>query len=250
MTMKQTESRSHREIQDLLPWYVNGTLSRPEHEEVGAHLAVCADCAAETGLLQSVSSAVKDSNERLPSPSDNQLDALLSRIKKGEAAGLRRRLGARLKEWWEPLPAFAKWALVAQAVAVITLACASAVLLRRANLLEAEALRDRQRVGGPEAMPTQDGQEIRYKALSGQQEEAAGPVVKITVVFREDATEKEIRELLKVIKATIVSGPSPVGFYVLSIAVPPDSDARKVTDEALERLRRRQDVVRLAEPQP
>lgn len=259
MTRKQTDSRSHREITDLLPWYVNETLSPAEREEVAAHLAGCPDCVAETGLLQSVSSAVEDSNERLPSPSDGQLDALLSRIEEAEAAGPLRKLVVRLNLWWGPLPASAKWTLAAQAVAVIALVCASALLLRRANLSGEMALRERQRAetlqeqaraSVPESGPTREGREPGYEALSGPRAETAGPFVTITVDFREGATVKEVRELLTAVGANIVSGPSSVGSYDIRIPVPPDSDGREVSRAALERLRSRQDLVELAEPLP
>ena len=241
--MKQSDSRSHRELQDLLPWYVNGTLSRPDREALAAHLAGCPDCMAETELLKSVSAAVKDSNERLPSPSDGQLDALLSRIEEEKGAGSFRKLFARPARWWSSLNASAKWAVAAQAVAVIALVCASAMLLRRANLLEAELLRER-------AGSTREGTGTGYEALSGRSEEDAGPFVKITVDFREGATLKEVRELLTSVGAKIVSAPSSVGSYELRIRVPDGSDAREVSREAIKRLRGRRDLVELAEPLP
>jgi Putative zinc-finger len=259
MMRKQTDGRSHREITDLLPWYVNGTLAPAERDEVAAHLAGCPDCLAEAGILQSVSSAVQDLNERLPLPSDGQLDVLLSRIEKEWGERLGEGPFARLKEWWAALPASAKWALVAQAVAVVALAFASAALLRRANLSEAAALRERQdaealqgrqRAGGPESTPAQEGPEANYKALSGPQEKVSCTGVQITVVFREGATEKEIRELLAVVHATFIDGPTAARFYELCIAVPPGADAQKLVDEALALLRGRADVVRLAEPAP
>ena len=38
---------SHWELQSLLPWYVNGTLSPAEQANVETHLAGCAECQAE-----------------------------------------------------------------------------------------------------------------------------------------------------------------------------------------------------------
>ncbi len=37
----------HREVQDLLPWYVTGKLEAAEREAVEAHLNVCAECREE-----------------------------------------------------------------------------------------------------------------------------------------------------------------------------------------------------------
>ena len=257
MAIKPVGGQSHREIIDLLPWYVNGTLLPDEREKVAAHLAGCPDCLAESQMLNVLRSAVEESNARLPFPADGQLDALLSRIEKEGTARPHRGLVARIKDWWGPLPAFARWALVAQAVAVVALACMAVALWRRADRMEAEALRERQRAealrqrerpGDPAPTPTRDKPGTQYETLSGPQEEVAGLSVKITVVFHEDASAKEIQELLTAVKANIVSGPTLAGVYVLSIAVPPDADPRQVVNEALERLRGRKDLVRLAEP--
>lgn len=260
MTRKPADSLSHREIVDLLPWYVNGTLPPNERDAVAAHLAECQDCHAELRTLQAVGDAVKESNERLPFPADDGFDALLSRIGRAEEApSPRRKPGARPGSWWASLPAFARWALAAQAVAVVALACASVVLWRRANHMEAEALRERQhaealqqreQAGGAAPTPTPAVEKPQYEALSGPQREDGGPSVAIVVVFSEGATAGEIRELLGAAGATIVSGPSSVGHYVIRVGVPPGADARRVSDETLALLRARRGVVRLAEPRP
>lgn len=257
MTSKQTDSRSHRDIADLLPWYVNETLSPAEREAVAAHLDGCPDCLAEAEMLRAVGSAVQKSNARLPFPSDDGLNALLSRVERAGAARDVRGPVARLKGWWAPLPAFAKWALAAQALAVIALACASAVLLQRANLMESAAVSERQRAeelqaraGAPTPMPTQGGPETGHQSFSGPQTKVPCSGVQVTVIFREDATERKIRELLTDVDATVIDGPTAARFYELCVAVPRGSEARKHADEILARLRRRADVVRLAEPAP
>ena len=254
MTRKPADSQTHRAIVELLPWYVNGTLPLNEREAVAAHLAECPDCLAESETLADLRSAVAESNERLPSPSDRQLDALLSRIAKEEPARTRRSFVPRIRNWWELLPTPARWALIAQAAAIVALACASVALWRHARRMEDDAIRERQRAealqqtvppAGPRQTPTPDEQ---YKTLSGPPEKVAGPSVKITVVFHEGASAKETQALLTSIKANIVSGPTLAGVYVLSIDVPPGADERKVVTDSLERLRGRTDVVQFAEP--
>ena len=229
--MKQTDSPSHREVQELLPWYLNGTLSPSEREAVAAHLSGCAECATEAGLLRSVGSAVQDTNETLPPAPEDGWEALLSRVEQERAAHVPWGTGGRFARWWGALPASARWALAAQAVAVAALACTSAVLLRR--------------VSRPE-----EGRGSRYEALSGRREEAEGPFVNITVDFREGATVKEVRELLTAIGASVVSGPTTVGSYNIRVPVPPGADTREVTRRTLELLRARRDLVELAEPLP
>ncbi len=41
-----------RHPDELLPWYVNGTLADAQREAVDAHLAQCADCRGEVALLR------------------------------------------------------------------------------------------------------------------------------------------------------------------------------------------------------
>lgn len=44
---------------DLLPWYVNGTLSEPERDRVAGHLTACARCREEVAFLESVAGVVR-----------------------------------------------------------------------------------------------------------------------------------------------------------------------------------------------
>ncbi len=51
MTATNT-SRSHQDIRELLPWYVNGTLDESEHNDVDAHVAGCERCSSDVEVLQ------------------------------------------------------------------------------------------------------------------------------------------------------------------------------------------------------
>jgi len=254
MKHKEVDDLSHRKIQDLLPWCVNETLRADEREQVAAHLAECSACRMELEKFQVLQRAVKSSNERLPNPSDGQLEALVSRIEKSESERSRKTIsvsGSRLKAWWVSLPALARAAILSQAVVLIVLAGVSMALLRRAARWETVAIQERQRAELNESLLASEKQRAdEYQALSGQAADSGGPGMKIKVAFREDASEKEIRTLLLNIKATIVSGPSPARFYVLRLIAPPDADAQSLMNDALAQLRRRNDLVQLAEPMP
>lgn len=254
MKNKEAESQSHQEIKDLLPWYANETLPVAERELLAAHLSECSACFAELETLQVLRSVVKASNERLPYPSEGQLDALIARIEKSEPDRPRqqiRALGARFNEWWVSLPALAKSAMIAQAVAVLVLAGTSVMLGRRAGRWEAVATQIRQRATFNEGLLAGETQrETEYRALSGPQADGGSAAIKIVVLFRENAEEQEIRALLLSISAQFVSGPSPARFYVLRLVTPPDADAQSLMNDALAQLRRRDDLVEFAEPQP
>ena len=46
--------RGHEDLELLLPWYVNETLSPAEHEAVSRHIAECAECREHVTLLEQV----------------------------------------------------------------------------------------------------------------------------------------------------------------------------------------------------
>lgn len=48
----------HDEVQELLPWLVNGTLAPEEAEKLEAHLADCAECRAELEAERQLAAAV------------------------------------------------------------------------------------------------------------------------------------------------------------------------------------------------
>ncbi|MEO1248044.1 MAG: zf-HC2 domain-containing protein [Pseudomonadota bacterium] len=56
---------SHEEVDGLLPWYVNGTLSPTERGAVEEHLADCIACAEEVRQLERIADAVQD---EIPTP--------------------------------------------------------------------------------------------------------------------------------------------------------------------------------------
>jgi anti-sigma factor RsiW len=47
----------HEQAQQLLPWYVNGTLEADEAALVEAHLAECAECRADLAAEQASTSS-------------------------------------------------------------------------------------------------------------------------------------------------------------------------------------------------
>ncbi len=74
------QNREH--IADLLPAYVNHTLTAEEHERVRRHLAQCAACRGELVLWQGVAGATRErlAPTRIAAPSPLLLDGVWNRV--------------------------------------------------------------------------------------------------------------------------------------------------------------------------
>lgn len=202
---------SHRQVQNLLPWFVNGSLDEDEAAAVEAHLAECDECRAdlesEFALGREVSVASLDV--------DQGWAAMRARIEGGDgvlaAPPLPDNVVSIRRKPFLRSPIAIGWAIAAQA-AVLALV-----------------------VGGIEL--TRSEPTHVYHALGSAPVPATGNVI---VIFRPDATEQAMRAAFTRTGASLVGGPTPSDAYVLHIDI-----ARR--DNALAVLRGDRNVV-LAEP--
>ncbi len=69
------ETRTHDDCRELLPWYVNGTLSAAEHKEVARHVEHCTECHDDIDLLEQLRKAVlhSDATPIVPPASPDKL---------------------------------------------------------------------------------------------------------------------------------------------------------------------------------
>lgn len=58
--------KDHLEIQELLPWFVNGSLNEEEHSLVGEHIAECDTCGKAVTQLLSISAQFNAQDPELP----------------------------------------------------------------------------------------------------------------------------------------------------------------------------------------
>jgi len=202
----RTELASHGEAEELLPWYANGQLDEADRAIVDAHLSSCAYCrqqlAIECRLIE-------------------EFQAIEPKIESGWT-----RLRGRIVSD-SPVPTFKPprptrlaeaWAFLTRP-AVATLAAAQLAFF----IVAGSALLGLSRPA--------------YHVLGSPPPAAAGNVI---IMFRADATEQDIRDVLKSTGATIVDGPTPANAYVLHVAA-----ARR--QKALETLQAN-DNVQLAQP--
>jgi hypothetical protein len=185
------DSDEHRTAQELLPWFVNGTLDGAEAALVAAHLARCSRCqgdAAEQARLRAIDVGA-------PSAGDVDRDwlALRSRLETAPTLASHRPVGTLRRWWMQWLP--------------MTVAVQAAVLLGIAIALTGRPVRDEP-----------------YRALG-----AAPAVVEANAVavFRSDATNRQMADALRSVGARIVDGPTVTDAYMLRIAdASPEAMAR------------------------
>ena len=196
----------HAQVQALLPWYVRARLEADEHARVEAHVAQCPRCQAELAWERKMQVTDDDAGDERQVERD--LAALRTRIAGGKESTGRTGAATRLLRRWRQGPAWMRWALLAQCVAV--------AMLSLALLVESP-------------LPGQ-----RYRALGAHTALPSGG--NLIVRFRPDATEQEMRDALRESNARLVHGPTSTDAYVL--AVP----AEHVND-AVARLRARRVVL-------
>jgi hypothetical protein len=207
----------HQEAQELLPWYVTGTLDAADRAMVEAHLTDCSECQAELALERRLRAEVA----AMP------LDAELG------WAAFRHRLEADAKLATPPLPprrssrlptiavamrrAFAKsgrtgWIVAAQAAALVLVAT---MVIPSFNT------------------------PAPYRTLSAAPT-AASTTGNVIVMFRPNTPEQDMRRTLVESGARLVDGPTEANAYILAVPAPQRT-------AALAKLRARTDIL-MAEP--
>lgn len=88
---KRPDYDDHESVDGLLPWFVNETLSPPEHERVRRHLGGCEECQANVALLSVVQSTVlrAPTTPMLPRPRAGRLLDAIDALEKGRSHGRR-----------------------------------------------------------------------------------------------------------------------------------------------------------------
>jgi len=232
MTEHTNISDSYHPTAILLPFYLNGTLSDQERHEVETHLVDCQDCQQELEMMQGLHTEVKAYYTQLPQPSPNVFSRVRAQIEQEAAvergASIRVKedstltLGAHLQELLQSVFS-TQWAP----------ALAMSIIVGQTGLL----------------MWTMSSGPI------GTYGPAVGPVIErsvppatlqmvhsnIEIAFREQASEKEIREIIRNHNARIVDGPTMDGRYTIEVS---ESDPARLK-EIIEKLSR-QKTVRLA----
>lgn len=214
-----SEERSERELRELLPFYINGSLEGAELAAVEAYLAGSDKAREEAAYLERLRQGIK-TQPQVNSPGELGLKRLQREMSQNASAAAesgaranalagtaQHSAGAGGVVWWRNLAVAACLALAV----VTTLSIAD--------------------------WPGEGGD----LHLAG-----GGSDADLQVTFKPQATEEVIRALLLEIGASITEGPSVLGVYRLSLG--PDTDDAALAD-ALQKLRARGDAVETAEPE-
>ncbi|HEX8615810.1 MAG TPA: zf-HC2 domain-containing protein [Telluria sp.] len=171
---------SHQAMRDLLPWFANGTLGETEAASVRAHLEHCAQCAGEVAWQRQLHAAAPAEPSGLDP--ERALTRLMPRLGPQTSAAPPGASG--LLAWsgggWMP------WALAGQGALIAVLAM---------------------------QLMAPVGRSANYRTLSNG---ASAPAGTIVVMFRPDASVREVQRTLQASGARVVDGPTVTGAFVLS----------------------------------
>jgi len=188
----------HQKVQALLPWYVGATLDEEERAHVEAHIAECPRCQAELAWEREVQAAYAQSTPATSSDAAQGFALLRERIAADASPPQDRGLLARLKAHWREIPAWTRWAVAGQCVVVVALSSVLVITL------------------APDA---------GFRTLGGPPGAAAGG--NLIVRFRPEATEQEMRRVLRESEARLVYGPTATDAYLLAVPAGLESEAVK-----------------------
>ncbi|MGH8601613.1 MAG: zf-HC2 domain-containing protein, partial [Gammaproteobacteria bacterium] len=115
----------HREVLELLPWYLNDTLDAVERQKVEAHLALCLGCRTEVARWQNVATAVQATDDNVWHPSSDHLTHILGRIDTLDPYSAPAKRVRFIERWWSWLGEVGhtpRWAVFAPSVMACVLA--------------------------------------------------------------------------------------------------------------------------------
>lgn len=170
----------HDEVQELLPWLVNGTLAADEVERVEAHLAECAECRADLDAERRLSTAVAS----LPLDTDSGWEAIERRITADPSI----RPHPAPSIWRKRVPL--GWAVASP------FAAAAAVALVLVNVTPAQPV------------------DPQYRALGAAE---MAQTANLVVQFEPKTQVRDMQAALAGVNARLVDGPTDTGAYLLRV---------------------------------
>jgi len=220
MMHEQSTKEEHQGISEIIPWYLNGTLSELERQRIDAHLRTCAACRDALLHEQRVYEAMADETgvEYIPAASLKRLQAKL------DAAGTPRAPGDAAAATAAPVEQPVRRGLPWQRRIAASIALV-AVILGLTTLYQWG--RFRAHVFPP-----------AYHTVTTSGSRAPDEVIR--AVFSPSITLVELQAILDEAQLRIVAGPTEAGVYSLA------ANSSRPVSSSLELLRRHA-AVRFAE---
>jgi hypothetical protein len=222
---QQRAREIHQKAWESLPWYANGTLEGTELELVENHVSICVTCRSELKFLQGLGLQIH-SSDALDTSAQRGLSEIMSRIAEQQSdVSLAprsqqplRSLAGRIANQLRISPSALPKLLAAQAALIVLLVGLIVVRYR----------------SDPGAT---------FHTLSDPSPISQSLSTEIRLLFVDQATERQVRELLQKHRAQIIGGPSPLGVY--TVALDP-ALALEDTDKVLDQIRSKA-IVRFAD---
>lgn len=198
----------HREIWNLLPWHVNGTLSERQAGRVEKHLAECAECRSEHASQQALQQRLREDDSVVQTPHAS-LRKLMARIEQDDQTPAADRAPGQSRR--------IRWLVAAVAVQAVGLIALSGVMTWKLQSIRSEP---------------------RYATVSAARAPTANAIA-ARVVFSPSMAAGDLATVLRSMNAQVVAGPSEAGVYTLAF---PDTMSEQDVAAAVAVLRARADV--------
>ena len=169
----------HVKATELLPWYVNGTLSAQECGDLERHLGECLVCRGALREEQRMQGLVQDQDD-IPLTAEHHIGSLLSRIDAGRSRGRRAASASQ----------FAFGAAIACSIIV-----GSFFFFTLPELV--------------------DPNEAEFSTLT---DSSSVEMSRIDIVFSEGVESADILVIIEEFDGRVVSGPSDLGRYTVAIS--------------------------------
>ncbi|MEX0943908.1 MAG: zf-HC2 domain-containing protein [Pseudomonadales bacterium] len=203
---------AHKEVREVLPWFVNESLGEKEKQRVLVHLRECPECRAERDELQAIQQVVAEDDGTGETNYRAAFRKLMGRIETAEA-------NRASTHDFEPGGGSSGWRLPLGVAACLLVAVligpGSNPLPDSRNLTPGEP----GNVAGTGI--GRDGTDaVGFRTLSEPSAVVTGVPHRIALTFAQPVMAKTLRSALIETKSNIVSGPDADGRYIVEVTVP------------------------------
>ncbi len=227
MTPHEAEAALHEQCWELLPWWVNGSLSPDRTDMIERHIARCVECASEVRALNALQAQMRASDSIMLAPQASwqkmaeRLDHEEAMLEGEESAE------STLNPIRAPSSRFAsgraiRWQAIAAMQGIAILGLIAAVVWQTRGSTRGEYSAD---AGNPTSFAVVNPNALAQYSTLTAASDAASPHA-LRVVFRNDVPVAEITGMLRALPAQIVSGPSEAGVYTLGLVTTADGAAK------------------------